>query len=100
MAKNKLVVIESAVLFNMASNPNFTKEFGFLAPLAKMKQKIPGGCGKCGRGNAKMALQTNGIKLALVGMGAERKKRLKELLNAEKVRIRVSENGRVRDHTF
>ncbi len=100
MAKNKLVVIESAVLFGMATNPTFVREFSFLGPLAKAKQKKPGGCGKCGRGNVKLALQTNGIKLALVNMGAEKKRKLKELLNAEKVRIRVSVNGRVKDHTF
>lgn len=98
MATHKLLIIDEAVLAAMTSNPNFTKEFSFLAPIAKAEKAS--GCGKCNKRASRRAIVTNGIKLAIVSMGAERKKRLKQLLNADQVRVRVAQNGKVKEYTF
>lgn len=99
MAQTKLLVIEESVLTAMASNPNFTKEFSFLEPLSKLK-KTATGCGKCNRTASRRAVVMNGLKLSIISMGAEKKHRLKQLLNAERVRVRVAQNGQVKDYTF
>lgn len=99
MENHKLLIIEESVLVAMAGNPNFTKEFTFLAPLAKAT-KASTGCGRCNRRASKRATLINGLKLSLVSMGAEKKKRLKQLLNADKVRIRVAQEGQVKEYTF
>ena len=42
----------------------------------------------------------NGVKHAITTMTADKKKALKKLLNAEQVRVRYAEAGKVREHTF
>jgi len=95
-----LLIIDEGVLTGMAGNPNFVKEFPFLRQLAKAQAKKVGGCGRCNRSAQRRVSQINGIKQSLVTMGAERKQRLKKMLNAEKVRIRVANGGRVSEYTF
>jgi hypothetical protein len=95
----KLLLIEDSVLFAMAGNPSFLKEFPFLSGLNE-QTKAKGGCGRCGRSASRRINTTNGAKSSLIAMGVEKKQRLKKLLNAEKVRIRVAQGGRVTEYTF
>lgn len=95
----KLLIIEDSVLLAMAGNPSFLKEFPFLSGL-KDTPKAKSGCGRCGRTAAKRVNATNGVKSSLIAMGVEKKQRLKKMLNAEKVRIRVAQGGRVTEYTF
>lgn len=97
--KRKLVVIEEGVLMVMSNSPTFVKEFPFLATVAaqaRAKQKKRGGCGSCGR-KKDQAVLYGSAKKALAGMDSTKKRRLKELLNAERVRIvyRSGENKSV-----
>ncbi len=40
------------------------------------------------------------VKQSIVNMGVEKKKRLKEMLSAEKLRLRLAQNGKVVEYTF
>jgi hypothetical protein len=97
---HKLLVLDEAVLVGMAGSPNFVKEFPFLSQLAKAHNKKATGCGRCNRSAQKRVAQISGVKQSIVNMGAERKQRLKKLLNAEKVRVRLAHGGKVSDYTF
>jgi len=96
---NKLMIIEESVLLAMATNPNFVSEFGFLKALQQIK-KTRAGCGKCNKSASKRIQLVNAAKQSLTSMGAEKKKRLKVMLKAEKVRIRLSSGGTVKEYTF
>lgn len=101
MAKHKLLTLDEAVLYSMSGNPNFVKEFPFLAPLSRLRNK-KGGCGRCGRNKsaAQRVNAVNSIRSALATMGDAKKQKLKELLNADQVRIRVANGGKIQDHVF
>lgn len=81
--RRKMVVVEEGTLAGMAANAAFTAEFPFLAPLANMGRN-PGCCGKAAQERSKVF---GAAKVALAGMSAEKKRRLKELLNANNVRV-------------
>lgn len=95
----ELLRIEESVLISMAGNPTFVKEFTFLKGLQQLNRKSTG-CGSCNRTAAKRVQLINGAKQAIIVMGAEKKRRLKVLLRAKKVRIRVASAGAVKEHTF
>lgn len=95
-AIHKLLILENSVLHSMAASPAFLKEFPFLASLkAASKTKS-----HCCPAAPKMNAAIPAIKSALTALGAEKKKKLKQMLNAEKVRIRLQNGNRVVDHTF
>lgn len=95
----KLLLVEDAVLFSMAGNPNFVREFPFLSGLKSLSKAKPG-CNTCGRAASQRVSLINGIKSTLVSLGAERKQRLKKMLNTQQVRIRLAQGGRVMVYTF
>ena len=99
MANHKLLVIEESVLIAMSNNPNFLNEFGFLKGLQQLRRKSTG-CGRCSRSAGKRVQLVNSAKQTLASMGAEKKRRLKHLLKADKVRVRVANAGKVTEYTF
>jgi hypothetical protein len=83
-----LAVVEDSTLLSLASNPEAVREFPFLAGLASRAAKsAKKSCGSCGRGAAERAAVYGSAKATLAGLTGDKKKRLKELLNAQKVRI-------------
>lgn len=96
---HKLLILEEAALISMAANPNFIREFSFLKGLQQLR-KTRTGCGRCNKGAGKRVQLVNAAKTSVVSMGAEKKQRLKQLLNAEKVRVRVAAAGKVTEYTF
>lgn len=95
-APHKLLILENSVLHSMAASPAFLKEFPFLASLKAANKTKTHCCQASPRINAAIP----SIKSALTALGAEKKKKLKQMLNAEKVRIRLQQGNRVIDHTF
>lgn len=95
-ATHKLLILENSVLHSMAASPAFLKEFPFLAALKAANKTKTHCCHASPRINAAIP----SIKSALTALGAEKKKRLKQMLAAEKVRIRLQQGNRVIDHTF
>ena len=98
MATHKLLVLEDTVLLTLATNPNFVREFPFLASGAVPTAKKS--CKPCNRAASKRVQAMQTIKQSIVNMGVEKKKRLKEMLSAEKLRHRVAQNGKVVEYTF
>lgn len=98
MATHKVLVLEDTVLMTLAMNPNFVKEFPFLANGAKPAAK--GKCAPCNRAAARRVQTMHVIKQSIVNMGSEKKLRLKEMLSAEKIRLRLAQNGKVVEYTF
>lgn len=95
----RLVVVDDAQLAGMAANPQFVSAFPFLASVAQAG-KARGGCGGCGRAARDRAQVYESAKAALANLGADGKRRLKQLLNAQSVRIRYVDGRRVMVKTF
>lgn len=85
--KRKLIVIEDGLLSTMAASTAYTNEFPFLKALASVKNRTSG-CGKCGRGNQEQAAVFRAAKAAIAGLSSDRKRKLKELMRAERIRVR------------
>lgn len=97
---SKLMILEESVIVNLAGNPNFVKEYPFLSGVLNALPAAKVGCGKCNRGANRRIQAINGVKQAFLNMGPEKKQKLKQLLNTEKVRIRVVVAGKVLEYTF
>lgn len=95
----KLVMIEEGTLISLSLNAAILKEFPFLGTIgAKTK---PRGCGSCGRAAAARSAVFGDIKRQIASMADDRKRRLKELLHAEKARILYrNASGRAVELTF
>jgi hypothetical protein len=98
MTTHKLLVLEDSVLLTLAANPNFLREFPFLSSAAKPKAKP--GCAPCNRAASRRLQMMHVVKQSIVNMGIEKKKRLKEMLSAEKLRLRLAQNGKIVEYTF
>jgi len=97
---HKLLVLEESVIQSMGQNPNFVREFPFLRSVSRGSVGKRTGCGKCGGGASARVRTVNAAKQQIVSMGKEKKSRLKKLLRAEKVRIRLAAGGKVTEYTF
>jgi hypothetical protein len=100
-APRKLVTIEDSLLISMAANPAFVKEFPFLKSLEK-PQALSGkpNCGGCRKTQADRTLATMSAKVAIATMSNDKKKRLKQLINTDQVRVKYREGNRVLQKTF
>jgi hypothetical protein len=100
----RIVVLEESALSSMARNQAFVEEFPFLSQLATPGQpaKNPG-CGGC-RGRTKVTRErlelVSQVKQTIAGMGEERKRRLKQLLHTQRVRISYRSGNRIVDQVF
>lgn len=95
-----LVIVEERLLLNLAANPVITGEFPFLRSLAGQKRA---GCGSCGGGQASgdRAELFGAVKRQLAALTPERADRLKQLLNAAKIRIVYRDiDGKVKQREF
>jgi hypothetical protein len=98
MAKRKLVVIEDGLLASMASNDAIRAEFPFIANLQHAK---PAGGGCCGHGAAAHRSVFGGVKQTIANLTSAKIARLKELLNAEQLRVTyLDQRGRACTRTF
>jgi hypothetical protein len=95
-----LLVLEDSVIRSMAENPNFQKEFPFLTGLVKAGAAPKPGCAPCQQKAQQRVQQLNGIRQSLVSLPDERKRRLKEMLNAKQLRIRLLQGNKIVDYTF
>ena len=100
--KRKMVVIEEGTLTTMSLNPQIAAAFPVLGPIAKLARKgTGGGCGSCGRAAQERAKLFQQVKLALAGMASDQKRKLKDLLNANSVRLLYKDTaGRSQQLTF
>jgi hypothetical protein len=100
--KRKLVVIEEGTLTSMALNAAIVAAFPVLAPIAKLAREAPrAGCGTCGTAGQKRAQTFQQVKQALASMDATRKRQLKDMMNAQSMRLLYRDNsGKAAQLTF
>ena len=101
MALVNLKTIEDSTILAMANSKKFTDEFSFLLKAQQVARKTSRTCSTCDNGKKERTRVLQNIKAGLAGMGSERKRRLKELLNAKKVRISYTmASGKIVTLTF
>lgn len=96
----KLVILEEGMIIGLANNSSFITAFPFLSPLKKLTSARAGGCGKCGTAAKQRGQLMQSAKMAIIGLGADKKKQMKRLLNAEKIQIRYRAGEDVKVHEF
>lgn len=89
--RRPLVVIEEGTLGSMAINAAFLKEFPFLKSLGALTKK-KGGCGGCKAAQERSVAYTS-AKIAIRGLPSNKIAKLKEMLNAQRIRVRYAKNG-------
>lgn len=100
-----LLVLEDGAIVSMSTSPAFVKEFPFLAAVAASSVTKNGKrCAPCGRARAAQTATTSVIasaKSALAYMDGTRKRKLKEMLNATRIRVFFRSNtGKLTALTF
>lgn len=81
----RLVVIENSRLTSMSVDQKFLKEFPFLRVLQTAAKARGRGC--CGNSNRRRAEALTAAKANLAALSADKKRVLKKLLGADKVRV-------------
>ena len=90
MPRVPLLIIEDAVINSLLQNAAITNEFPFLRTAADRKTSASrgGGCGRCQkRKNRNNAVDYAVIKEGIGSLPKSRKARLKEILQADKIRV-------------
>jgi hypothetical protein len=101
MPRTPLLIVEDAVINSLLQNAAITNEFPFLRTAADQMSANPQrrGCGKCQkRKNRANAVDYAMIKAGIGSLPKSRKARLKEILQADKIRVYFtnSQNQRVK----
>lgn len=94
LPRNRLVVVDEGRLSDLAANASVVREFPFLRALKAVARKP--GCGQCGSSGGtagQRAAAFGDVKRAVAGMPADKKRRLKELLDARQVRVVYAKPG-------
>ena len=95
----ELVIIENSTVAAMLADSEIVSQMPCLQNITAQAQKS--GCGKCGRKNSVKASEYTGIKNCLASMSADNKRKLKQILNATRLRIvYVNNSGRIIKLTF
>jgi len=96
----KLVILEEGMIIGLANNSQFLSAFPFLSPLKQLTTARAGGCGKCGTAAKQRGQLVQSAKMAIIGLGGDKKRQMKRLLNAEKVQIRYRAGEDVKSYEF
>ena len=95
MAK-KQAMLENSRLDQLAKDKKFTEAFPALKRLNNLPKR---GC--CGQGQRKRAETYRQVKRDLAGLASDKKRKLREMLKVDEVRIRYKQNdGQVKQLTF
>ena len=98
----RLVVIDDGLLASKAGNQILLAEFPFLNQIRQLSAGQPGGCSGC-QGRAAEDPRTlilGNLKAIVASMGDAKKRRLKEMLNTQRVRLSYLSGTRVVQHEF
>ena len=85
----KLVVLEDSKIRNMFTNTVILAEFPFVKAAADRSKQIvkKAGCGSCGQKGRLNKAVYQSVKQAIARLPNEKKARLKQLLNADQLRL-------------
>ena len=96
----ELVIIENGTITGMLADASIVAQMPCLQSAASSTQPTSG-CGKCGRKNTAKAAEYTSIKNCLASMSSDNKRKLKQILNATRLRIvYVNNSGRIIKLTF
>ena len=96
----KLVILEEGMLVGLANNHQFLSVFPFLSPLKRLTTARAGGCGKCSTAAKERSQLMQSAKMAIVGLGNDKKKQMKRLMNAETIQIKYLSGGGIKTYEF
>ena len=96
----KLVIMEEGMIIGLANNQQFVNAFPFLAPLKRLTKARAGGCGKCSSAAKQRSQLMQSAKMAIVGLGGDKKNQLKQLMNAEKIQVKYRSGKEIKTHEF
>jgi hypothetical protein len=98
----ELVIIENGTITGMLADASIVAQVPCLQSAAAAANAQPSkGCGKCGRKNSAKAAEYTSIKNCLASMSSDNKMKLKQILNATRLRIvYVNNSGRIIKLTF
>lgn len=97
-----LVVLEDSTIVSLLTDPAYSETIPCFFNKSDLFKTKSGGCGACARKKQERQRAAMAqIKACLAGMSVEKKNELKQLLNANKVRVVYSNaNGSVVQLTF
>lgn len=98
LPKRELVPLDDATIAAMASNQRFLVAFPFLTGIGRVASART--CGSCGTAAKERSAKFGAVKRAFAGMGEEAKRKLKEMLNAKKIRVTYLNDKKVIELTF
>jgi len=96
----KLVIMEDGMIIGLSNNHQFVTAFPFLAPLKKLTKARVGGCGKCNSAAKQRVQLLNSAKMAIIGLGQDKKDQMKKLMNANKIQVKYLAGKEVKTHEF
>ena len=96
----KLVILEEGMLVGLANNHQFLSAFPFLSPLKQLTTARAGGCGKCSTAAKQRSSLMQSAKMAIVGLGNDKKKQMKRLMNAEKIQVKYRAGSGIKTYEF
>jgi hypothetical protein len=96
------IVIEDSTIVSMVNDERFNKTIPCLMNQAGSVIPAPTGCGSCARKRAEAARQAIGrVKACIVDMSVDKKNELKQLLNAQKIKlVFATATGQISTVTF
>lgn len=94
-AVRKLVVVENAVLASLAMNAQLAQALPFLKTLRTASKAKKAGCGSCGTASTARDADFEGVRKLLVSLPESKRKLVKQVLNAEKLQIKVKNGGKI-----
>ena len=96
----KLVIMEDSMIIGLANNRQFITTFPFLSTLTKLTKARAGGCGKCSSAAKQRIQLLNSAKMAIIGLGQDKKDQMKKLMNAAKIQVKYRSGKEVKTHEF
>lgn len=96
----KLVIMEDGMLIGLANNQQFLSAFPFLTALKKLTTARAGGCGKCSSAAKQRTQLMQSAKMAIVGLGQDKKKQMKRMMNAETIQVKYRSGSGIKSHEF
>ena len=89
-----LVILEDSTIISMLRDSKFTSAIPCLMNKQQLLTQSSGGCSSCARRKRdRQKQELAAIKPCLIGLSAEKKSELKQLLQASKIRVVYSDGG-------
>jgi hypothetical protein len=96
--KHKLYHITDSVILNLARNTLTLRAFPFLKSILNLNKGA--GCKRCNKENKRYERIMNSARQAFVNLSGGKKMQLKNILNAQQLRVAIKQGTKTTTHTF